>query len=658
VGVLGSAIEKTGRGLESGLPRAFSKTTKVDPEALVAASSKTGRDALKANFGKQYDVGQNLVKYIDNENFGKELIPERSTRANALNLMPDIDVKNAVDALESSKVTRESGRLYPWEEKANAKIDELKNTLLNDVNKSQPQESHILDSFGKKIVSEAPPAKTTVNPWEFIDLREGLDKKIKWDDETKEIVEHALKNARETMKDDLISTARRTGNKQYEAAMSDMAEKLQARENILDLLGRNNTTRENRAQSFIDNLYGTGKNRIQDRLKELDRLMGTDFAEKAKMADLADSFGKENKGVPGIFSQGETGKYAQMPMLGALGYGAISLNPAIIGGSLLGLSASSPKVATRVIAGARGLKNLGAKIGNAGETLGKTRLPGAPLVTHMSEEVGPVYHGGPHNFDNFGPLENVARTGEGNQAFGYGHYLTNDRDVADYYRKNISSNKNNNKIQDIDNKIAVNRQMIENFDNGKYDLSYDNDTKNKLIQDTKNELDNLVKNKKNIEDAGYVYEAIINKGEKHNFLKWDTSLAKEDLEKLKKYLIESGDVRYKSMISELETLNPSDVDGESLYKGLANELKSKKQVGFDHEDNLPLFDNGYEQASSILKNAGFDGIDYPTGSLSKSSGVIFKNNKSRNYVVFDPAGISIESRNGIKTNHVLGLAKK
>lgn len=47
-----------------------------------------------------------------------------------------------------------------------------------------------------------------------------------------------------------------------------------------------------------------------------------------------------------------------------------------------------------------------------------------------------AYHGSPYNFDSFS-IDKIG-TGEGAQAFGYGLYFTEDKDIAEYYRKATS----------------------------------------------------------------------------------------------------------------------------------------------------------------------------------------------------------------------------
>lgn len=49
-----------------------------------------------------------------------------------------------------------------------------------------------------------------------------------------------------------------------------------------------------------------------------------------------------------------------------------------------------------------------------------------------------AYHGSPYDFDRFDASK--IGTGEGNQTFGYGHYLAENEDVAKHYRDNVGPN--------------------------------------------------------------------------------------------------------------------------------------------------------------------------------------------------------------------------
>lgn len=349
----GRTLQAAGRAVQSaerGAARTASELTRISPDALEAGSTKAGREMLKKNFGQQYKIGQELVDEIDDVAFNKHIIEDAQTVREALNKMPDIDLENTIKSLQASKIKRANTDPLPWEAKANAQIDDIIKSLRRDRGKPTTTTSPILDAQGRPIVNETPAVKnTTATPSEFMNLRQSMDKQIKWDDETKEVVESALRNARETMRADLLNAAKKTGNADYEAAMIDLSNKLQARDNLLDVLGRNNRTRENRAEAFVKNLYGANKTQIQERVKELDRLLNTDYAERARAADLASEFGPESGGTPGLLPQHATGKSMLGLAAGGAGFG--SGNPALMaaGGVLTGLS--SPIVATRTLGG-------------------------------------------------------------------------------------------------------------------------------------------------------------------------------------------------------------------------------------------------------------------------------------------------------------------
>ena len=61
----------------------------------------------------------------------------------------------------------------------------------------------------------------------------------------------ALKDSRHQMAADLVDAAKASGNPQYVEAMQSMADKLQKADKLSSFLGKNATTRENRAESAL-----------------------------------------------------------------------------------------------------------------------------------------------------------------------------------------------------------------------------------------------------------------------------------------------------------------------------------------------------------------------------------------------------------------------
>jgi hypothetical protein len=67
----------------------------------------------------------------------------------------------------------------------------------------------------------------------------------------------------------------------------------------------------------------------------------------------------------------------------------------------------------------------------------------ADLAARLAAEATPpvikAYHGSPYDFDRFDASK--IGTGEGAQAFGYGHYFGGHEDTAEFYRRSVTANK-------------------------------------------------------------------------------------------------------------------------------------------------------------------------------------------------------------------------
>jgi len=138
---------------------------------------------------------------------------------------------------------------------------------------------------------------------------------------------------------------------------------------------------------------------------------------------------------------------------------------------------------------------------------------------------------------------------------------------------------------------------------------------------------------------GRMYTVTLHKGKtpgEYDYLKWDEPVSDASLGKISKALEEVRPDMVKTMKDfnrydpfsanatigerhfDTETMAPT---GSGLYKRISKALGSDKA------------------ASDFLLKAGIDGIDYPAGSLSGGA-----SSKARNYVVFDPNAVTIESR--------------
>jgi hypothetical protein len=207
-----------------------------------------------------------------------------------------------------------------------------------------------------------------------------------------------------------------------------------------------------------------------------------------------------------------------------------------------------------------------------------------------------VFHGSPHRFDKFDSAH--MGTGAGAQAYGFGHYVSDDINTARTYKVMRTT------VPDDTFKI-------------KYNIS---SAQARGDQKRVNELLAQLESMKAAE-PGSLYEVEI--PEDDTMLLWDKPPRKRDISKVLKgllrdgidYSLRNGNIIYKKDGSSysIDTFN-----GSSVYQGLSALLDSDKA------------------ASEYLKSIGINGIKYLDGT-SRADG-----EGSYNYVIFDDADISIE----------------
>jgi hypothetical protein len=250
---------------------------------------------------------------------------------------------------------------------------------------------------------------------------------------------------------------------------------------------------------------------------------------------------------------------------------------------------------------------------------GGALMPGPGFI---AGQIRPVYHGSPHRFDKF--KNEAIGTGEGAQAFGYGHYLTEEPGVAKTYAKNIKDEK---VIEEFNKRLSF---LAKEMD--KYRVS-GNYRKFNSIEGEKaaEEYDYLLNNRtKLLQSEGNIYEATLHKGKKpgeYEYLRWDEPLPDKQKEKI------IGLLRNSDEGGPYRTGLLQDLTG---YENRRKDLKTGENW---YKELSVIF--GSKRASEMLKSVGIDGIKYPTGTLS---GV--KGGGKFNYVVFDPEDIAIEKIGG------------
>ena len=259
---------KTLKGIDKAIGKISQETSGVSEEALRMAGTKAGREALKNSANKQYEIGKKLVDMVDN---AEDYMPEREIVNNALDNMPPINLKNVLQEIDNAKVIEGS----PSAIAANKRLDELKNIYT-------------------KVAAEKP-----VNAKNYRELRKQLDYEIQSafnkDPGEASIFEKQAMKIRNAMKKELEKAAEASGNPEYVDAMKNWHDKINKLDKLKSFLGKNATTRGNRAESFVANLFNKNKTQQQKILKDISDVFGNDFNAEAKLTYLANELGPEGK---------------------------------------------------------------------------------------------------------------------------------------------------------------------------------------------------------------------------------------------------------------------------------------------------------------------------------------------------------------------------
>lgn len=255
-----------------------------------------------------------------------------------------------------------------------------------------------------------------------------------------------------------------------------------------------------------------------------------------------------------------------------------------------------------------------------------------------------AFHGSPYRFDKFS-LEHMGK-GEGAQAYGWGLYFAGAKDVAEYYRRNLSAKEAEviftgksgmkqtlgpNGREGVAARFIITNEG--NIDAALLELqkgaeSFPNDqTFTQAYEWLKRNRDKLEYRPK---DTGQLYEADI--PEDNTMLLWDKPLS-EQPEAVKKAV---GNL-----------LGKVEVKDDSVERGKKIILVNGEFQGYAPEGSLDAMDGsriyallgrvlgGTEVASKTLNHEGISGIKYLDGS-SRSEG-----EGSYNYVVFDDNAVKI-----------------
>lgn len=223
-----------------------------------------------------------------------------------------------------------------------------------------------------------------------------------------------------------------------------------------------------------------------------------------------------------------------------------------------------------------------------------------------------LWHGSPYDFDEF--LLDYMGTGEGDQAFGWGLYLTDLEDIADAYAIERDGS--------IPTKYYVKFKNNKSFDDFKW-LEWDEDIsleqKEFLYKNTsKKNWKGIIHNIEVVDkfDADTYDEG----GVKVHKVGDATKFGRDD-EFIKKSFNSLKDAEEEA--SRLNFLH-TDMDGKDLYESLGDKM-------------------GYKKASLFLLKNGYAGIKFSAEDVIKIKNLI-PDREGFNYVIFDPSILKIERK--------------
>jgi len=226
-----------------------------------------------------------------------------------------------------------------------------------------------------------------------------------------------------------------------------------------------------------------------------------------------------------------------------------------------------------------------------------------------------LFHGTPHKFDL--PSNVHMGTGEGAQAYGWGHYVAEVKEVGDSYRVGVTGSRRPIRADNVE-------RLVDQEGSEKAAMEYLRRRLNENIK-SKN-YPQIEKYKEEIailQDGsykGHIYEYDIPDEEIAKMLDWDAPLS-EQPESVRKALREL----------DIEDFSYGEKDGGEIYEALTFRADAKARGGRIKMGQNPSANTAaQEEASKALNEAGIPGIKYFDGSSRSAQ------EGTRNMVLFEP----------------------
>lgn len=360
----GSAVSGLGRRLEASIPRTRDKLagiSKVRPEALEVASTKSGMEQLRKNYGKQGDVADDFSRLFDRY-YSEQNYPESSRFQENIGKVQTMgDVYPAVEGYRTfrSRAAQETGsnRLLPSAERDAAFLERLAESFDSDV--VPGKDPYVLGPGGSRRTGTAMRTAKQIqrNKQDMQAEASSQYNKAQVGSSNRAMreVELAAKKLRNLQREVLI----KDGSPEAMQALADM-ESMARKNRSLEFAqktlrtGKDLDLMPERTEGAVKGMFqenSTRNARRQKALKMIDKDFGTDFYNRSRYASLADNLAEPGTQVGGAFSLSGTNKH----MTGRSLMGV----PKFLGGALLG---HTPRGAVRRLRGeqalAEGLQSL------------------------------------------------------------------------------------------------------------------------------------------------------------------------------------------------------------------------------------------------------------------------------------------------------------
>lgn len=315
-----------------------------DPDAVVDFMKNKGNRASSLDqLGKEGEIGSDLVNFVYKSNkpeiarinsalestppiqgdeifstfkeaipddgYAKDLIrksvSEKQTLLNQIEEeLPSIDKYTSKEYFDGLTEQAKSLRGDIGSMTKTLKNSEGVNILEKDqaLNKAVKWVNHLEDQLvGKEIT-----------PMELKKFRQQLDEMIDYSNDpnaqaVKAVMNDVLIQGRRKVRESLIESARKTGNKSYEQDMIDLSDKLDIEGDIKGYLGKSEDAGSKRAHSLINRMFGETNSDLRKKLKRYDELNGTNFYEKANSAFMGKISGMKPNGKFRTSSNVQTG---------------------------------------------------------------------------------------------------------------------------------------------------------------------------------------------------------------------------------------------------------------------------------------------------------------------------------------------------------------